>query len=237
MMTAESSSCDDAAERIRKLDAVLEGTLGRPTIERRGRPLGVLIGTILSQSTSSINSRRAYESLTQRFPSWHDALDAGPQAIEDAIRAGGLARQKSERIHGILNAIHQERASLELDDLCELSDEEVFERLSRFKGVGTKTIAIVLMFSCMRDVCPVDTHVLRILRRLGVVSSSTAADRAYYEIQPCIPLGHGPSLHVNLIRFGRSRCTARSPKCEGCPLIEICRYDRETGSIQPERAG
>lgn len=208
--------------------------MGRPKIEQRGKPLDVLIGTILSQSTSGINSRRAYESLTQRFPTWSDALDAGPQAIEDAIRAGGLARQKSERIHTILSTIHQERTSLELDFLCELSDDEVFERLSRFTGVGTKTIAIVLMFSCMRDVCPVDTHILRVLQRLGIVSPSSTADRAYYAIQPCIPLGHGPSLHVNLIRFGRSRCTARAPKCDECPVIAMCRYDRETGTIQRE---
>ena len=232
MTAASLDAIARSAERVARIDRVLAETQGHPRVVPGGDPLNVLIETILSQSTSDTNRERAYASLRERFPTWQEALDAGPEAIEDAIRSGGLARQKSARIHDLLARLKRERGALDLSGLCASTDEAAFGYLRTFDGVGTKTIAIILMFVCGRDLCAVDTHVLRLCRRLGIVDPRTGADRAYEELQPLIPEGHAAGLHINLIRFGRERCTARNPLCDGCPLHDVCRYDPVTGTTE-----
>lgn len=227
----------DLRKRLRHLATVLEGLFGHPRVRFDADPLDALIGTILSQSTNDANSGRAYDSLRLRFPTWEDALEAGPGEIERAIRSGGLARQKSTRLHAILRQIKEERGTLSLDDLCTWSDDEAFSWLGRFKGVGPKTVAIVLLFACGRDLCPVDTHVHRIVRRLGLVRQKASAGAAFETLRPHIPRGKGASLHLNLVRFGRTRCTARSPACRSCPLNGECLYDKTTGTTQTRSDG
>ena len=231
------ASPDDLPRRVKALAAALERMFGRPEIRPRGDPLDVLIETILSQSTNDRNRERAYRSLRERFPRWEDALAAGPKPIRGAIRSGGLSRQKSVRIHALLERLAAEHGKLSLSEICAWPEERVFEWLGAFEGVGSKTIAVVLMFACGRDICPVDTHVHRIVRRLGLVRPNAGAEEAFSALRPHIPPGEGPSLHLNLLRFGRTRCTARSPGCEGCPFRAECRYERETGIIRPGHDG
>ena len=215
--------------RLGRVEAALRAEFGDPQVRPHGAPLDVLIGTILSQSTSGTNSSRAYESLRGAFPRWEDALAAGPVAIADAIRSGGLAAQKSVRIHALLRGIADAYGALSLDHICTWPDDRVFGWLGGFDGIGTKTIAVMLLFACGRDTCPVDTHVNRIARRLGFVREKAPPDETFRTLQRHLPTGRGASLHVNLIRFGRTRCRARSPRCEGCPLRSDCAYDGETG--------
>lgn len=224
----------DLAARVERVADILEAEQGRPDIVRRGSLLDSVVRVILSQSTSDVNSGRAWKSLEERFSTWDEALEAGPEEIEKTIRAGGLAKQKSRYIHGLLTRVKGERGALALDYLCDWSDDEVFEWLGEIDGVGTKSIAVVLMFACGRDVCPVDTHVLRISRRLGFVPSNATAEKAFWALKDLIPEGRAPSLHINLIRFGKSRCTARNPDCDGCPFADECLYDRESGEIRAE---
>jgi len=224
----------DLAARVERVADILEADQGRPDIVRRGSVLDSVVRVILSQSTSDVNSGRAWKSLEERFPTWDEALQAGPGEIERTIRAGGLAKQKSRYIHGLLTRVKDETGALSLDGLCEWSDDDVFEWLGTIDGVGTKSIAVVLMFACGRDVCPVDTHVLRISRRLGFVPPKATAEKAFWALKELIPEGRAPSLHINLIRFGKSRCTARNPDCDGCPFADKCRYDRESGKIRDD---
>ncbi len=222
----------DLRERLHRVASVLEGTYGRPDVNLRDDLLDALIGTILSQSTNDTNSGRAYDALRKRFPTWDEALEAGPEEIERAIRPGGLARQKSVRIHAILKRIREERGELSLAELCSWPDDDVFAWLGRSQGVGAKTVAVVLMSACGRDICPVDTHVHRVVRRLGLVRKNAGAEETFETLRPHIPKGEGPTLHLNLISFGRTRCTARNPGCETCPLRGECRYDKGTGTIR-----
>lgn len=202
----------------------LEAVYGAPKPERGLDPLDVLIGTILSQSTTNVNSYRAFENLKQRFPTWEAARRARVTSIEAAIRSGGLARQKSGRIKQLLNEIHQRRRSLDLSFLRTAPLEEAKRFLGSFKGVGPKTVACTLLFACNRPVFPIDTHIFRIARRLGLIPDRCSDEEAHRLMGEMIPRKRYYEAHINLIRHGRRVCRPRNPLCEQCCLVDYCEY-------------
>lgn len=208
--------------KIEKIARILEEHQGVPELDDIEDPLDCLVRTILSQNTSDVNSSRAFMSLKSRFPRWEDVLEADEAEIAYAIRSGGLSKQKSRVIKDFLRWLKKEKGELNLDFLRDMDDEEVISLLTKHKGIGLKTAYIVLAFALGRDVFPVDTHVLRISKRLGLLPRKTPADKAHRLLNPLIPKGKGFSFHVNLIRFGRTICTARNPKCHICPLTGLC---------------
>ena len=193
-----------------------------PPAKERRPPLDALIETVLSQSTSDVNSHRAFRMLKEAFPTWPEAHEAGPRRIEKAIRSGGLARQKSARIHELLGWVRERFGSFDLGAVQGMSDAEVFELLLPLKGVGVKTIAVMLLFACGRDTFAVDTHVHRIVRRLGLVREKASAERTFYLMVPLVPEGKALSFHLNLLALGRSLCRPTSPRCRECPLRRMC---------------
>lgn len=118
-----------------------------------------LVTTLLSQNTTDAISRRAFASLKAAFPSWDQVVDEEGKRLEDAIRCGGLAATKAARIRSMLRDVRERRGKICLEYLRELSVDEVKKELSRFKGIGPKTVACVLMFYLQKDDFPVDTHV------------------------------------------------------------------------------
>ena len=213
-------------EIIRRIGALLEEEYGRPEFNPDLKPLDEFILTILSQNTSAANYRRAFASLRERFGTWDDVRQADVRDIEDAIRCGGLARIKAERIRASLDEIHVRYGKLDLDFLNEMSDEEARAFLMQFNGVGIKTASCVLMFSLGRPVFPVDTHVHRIAGRLGLIKPSVSAEEAHGVLQAMIPDEIVYSMHVNLVTHGRRVCKAQNPACDVCPLLEMCSFGR-----------
>src|ERR1044072_6339218 len=202
----------------------LKAVYGVPQCEPDLDPLDVLIQTILSQSTTNVNSHRAFESLKQRFPDWERARRARVTSIETAIKSGGLARQKSIRIKQLLNEIHKRLGSLDLAFLATAPLEEAVEFLSSFKGVGPKTVACTLLFACNRPIFPIDTHIFRIARRLALIPEKCSDEEAHRWMTAMIPDGRFYEIHVNIIRHGRKVCRPQNPICEQCCLVEYCRY-------------
>ena len=201
-------------------------------------PLPGLIRTILSQATNDLNRDRAYMSLMDRFGGDWDKIRRGPtRAVRDAIRGAGLANQKAPRIQAVLKWARANYGGYDLKALCSMPEEEVFETLGSLKGVGVKTVAVVLMFACGADLSAVDTHVHRIMRRLGVVGQKATAERTFEILRPLVPEGKGHSLHLNLIAFGRSTCKARRPLCGTCFLRRLCLYYRTVFLRDEARAG
>ena len=147
----------------------LEDNLGIPTWKGRGNPLGSLILTVLSQSTNDRNRDTAYQRLKQSFSDWEAVMNSPADKIADAIRPAGLANQKSQRIKDILKWVYETYGSFNLDCLCDMDSEQVIDTFLNLKGVGIKTISVVLMYTCGKDIFPVDTHVHRICKRLGLV--------------------------------------------------------------------
>jgi endonuclease-3 len=189
---------------------------------RRSDPLEELILTVLSQHTSDINAERAFEALRAEFPSWEDVVRAPTRAVADAIRSGGLADTKAPRLQAILREVEERRGAFDLAYLAELSDEEARAELVSLPGVGPKTAAVVLSFALGRDAMPVDTHVHRVTRRLGLVPPNTSAERADRILHDLVPEGLRTPLHVALIRLGREICKSPTPRCAICPLKDIC---------------
>lgn len=202
----------------------LERAYGVPENARASDPLDMLVQIILSQATSDINSHRTFAALKKRFPTWERALRARTETIADQIRSGGLANQKALVIKELLRQIKDQHGTLELGFLHELSAIEAREYLKQFRGIGPKTIACTLLFACRKDIFPLDTHIFRILRRVGLIPQRCTDGRAHQIMDALVPAGKFYSFHVNLIRHGRSLCRPREPLCERCPIIEYCDY-------------
>jgi endonuclease-3 len=185
-------------------------------------PLDELILTVLSQNTSDTNRDRAFAGLKQRFRTWPDVWAARTQDLADAIRPGGIANVKAERIKAILDEIREREGKLSLARLRKMSDEEVTAYLATLPGVGPKTIACVLVFSLGRAAFPIDTHVHRIAGRLGWIDRKLSADKAHHTLAPRVPPEIRYELHVALIEHGRTICVARNPRCTECVLFDLC---------------
>ena len=213
------------SRRLAALARRLERAYGRPR-RRRADPLDTLIETVLSQNTSDLNSGRAFQALKGAFPSWDAAARARPEAIERAIRVGGLARIKSARILAVLAALREREGGYRLAGLRRLAPAAAEARLAGLPGVGPKTRACVLLFACGHPAFPVDTHVHRIVRRLGLVPERAGAAAAQDALTPAVPAGAALALHLNLIRLGREVCRPHEPRCGCCPLRPLCAYGR-----------
>ena len=208
--------------KLRKITLLLEKEYGIPRRTPPGNPLDVLIETILSQNTSDSNRDKAYRKLKARFPRWEDVLEAKTKGIVSAIREGGLGVRKARRIREILHWIQKRQGKLSLSFLREMNSEEIKSTIGPLKGVGPKTLHCLLLFGLGREAFPVDTHILRIGKRLGFVPDMMDAEKAHEWMSPLIPKKKSLSLHLNLIRFGRSVCKARKPLCDNCFLNREC---------------
>jgi endonuclease-3 len=208
--------------RVRAIHRRLERHFGQLLPPRRSDPLEELILTVLSQHTSDLNAERAFTSLRAAFPEWDDVVRASATAVADAIRSGGLANTKAPRIQAILREVRDREGRFDLASLCRMTDPEAAAYLVELPGVGPKTAAVVLAFSLGRDALPVDTHVHRVATRLGWIAQRTSAERAHRALGELVPAGIRVPVHVGLIRLGREVCKAGRPRCEDCPLLELC---------------
>jgi endonuclease-3 len=220
--TTSELGSDDARETMRRVVENLEGEYGPKRNSRSRDALDELVLTILSQQNSSASTREVFAELKRRFPTW-EAADAAPaEAIEDAIRSGGLARMKAARIKSLLAAIREERGSFDLSFLKRMPADDALAYLTRFKGVGPKTARCTLLFTFGTAVFPMDVHIFRILGRLGLLDPRWTDERAHREAAALVPAGKHYSAHVNLIVHGRKVCRPTAPRCDVCCLIDYC---------------
>jgi endonuclease III len=228
------------SEHLVRIYELLIDTYGEPKNDPDYDPLGGLIGTILSQHTSDINSERAYQQLVTTFPTWEELRDAPTYQVAEAIRRGGLANIKAPRIQDALFTLTEQLqaagstkslAKYLSDELEKRAPEEAWRYLRRMPGVGPKTAACVLMFNMGRAIMPIDTHVHRVSQRLGLIGPKVTADQAHEIFARHTPPEWVYPLHVNLIRHGRQICHAQRPKCSQCAIYEQCAY---VGSVDAQ---
>lgn len=200
---------------------------GEPVWRAPFPPLDELISTILSQSTNDTNRDRAFAALRVRFPTWEAVRDAPAEEVIEAIRPAGLANQKGPRLQAALQSITEQRGALDLSFLKEYTPGAAFDWLMQFKGVGPKTASIVLQFSLGMPAFPVDTHIYRVSGRLGLRPLKMSVEKAHVHLATQFPPDTYYAAHLNIIRLGREICRARKPRCEACPLQDLCEYYKD----------
>jgi len=185
-------------------------------------PIDMLIGTILSQNTSDANSGRAFAALKASFDSWEAVASAPAEHIARVIQSGGLSQIKAVRIKQALEQIEKEQGSISLDSLKSMKMAGAEDYLMRLPGVGHKTASCVLLFSLGKPSLPVDTHVFRVAKRLGLIDSRVSIDKAHSLLQAQTPPSKVYQFHVHMIEHGRRICHARQPRCNRCILRDAC---------------
>jgi endonuclease-3 len=221
------------AQRALKIHEMLLAFYGEPIWRNPLPAIDELVSTILSQNTNDINRDRGFHALRAKFATWEEVRDADPQAVIDAIRPAGLANQKGPRILQVLRSITEERGSLDLSFLGDIPVEEARAWLTRFNGVGPKTAAIVLCFSLGKPAFPVDTHIYRVTGRIGLRPERMTVEQAHPHLESLFPPETYYAAHLNIIRLGREICQARRPRCEICPIVNLCDYGTARMQTQP----
>ena len=216
-------------DRAKVLDILrrLNKAYGKSAPLRRTPPLDELIRTILSQNTNDRNSLAAFAVLKKSFTSWDWLLKADTRHIAGLIRHAGLANIKASRIKEALAEIKRREGRLNLAFLEKKDTGSAFVYLRSLKGVGPKTAACVLLFSFGRPVMPVDTHIFRVAKRLGLIGEKTGIGEAHEKLTalvPVVPKDLHYEFHLGIIEHGRKTCKAQNPGCGFCVLYNMCRF-------------
>lgn len=209
----------------------LAALYGTPVATASGDGVAELILTILSQNTADTNSGRAFVHMMRAFESWDAIADADIETLVASIQPGGLAQQKAPRIQFVLRAIRERGHGWDLGWLRDLPPGEAKTWLRGLPGVGPKTAACVLLFALGLPALPVDTHVERVSKRLGLIPESVPADKAHDLLEALLPESDYYRFHMLLIKHGRRLCTARSPSCSLCPLEPDCPWVKRAAEV------
>ncbi len=215
-------------ETRRRLAAVIEKVLEHVSVDinrfRNRDPFKTLVAVILSQRTSRENVRAALREFEKRFNGISDVANADVKSIDKAIKRAGLWKQKAPRIKVIAQQLLKMGG---LERILSLPYEEARDILSSMKGIGPKTADVYLMIMRRDPVFPVDTHIFRIMRRLGIADEKEDYETLRKKLESATPPENRMRAHLALIEFGRNICKARSPECKSCFLRNICPYGRK----------
>lgn len=221
---------DEQVKALRKKADAVGKRLSRafgielPPVAERRDITHELVHAVLSQNTHRRNYNLAYDRLMETFPTFEDLGAARVSDVEGVIRPGGLSRQKSRAIKEILGMIQAERGDYSLEFVRQMDVAQAREYLTALPGVGPKTASVVLMFADGRGVLPVDTHVLRTSKRIGLIGERVSAEQAQEQLEALVPPARRPAMHLNLVHLGREVCHARSPIHEICPVNMLCDF-------------
>ena len=227
----------------------LAARYGHPVWERRLDPTSELILTILTQNSADINAEVAFEALRHAYPGTGQSAAHNPGAgwggvglpegiapdwarvefaplpeLIDVIRPGGLAPTKAPRLQATLRHIREERGDYSLEFLGDMTAIEARDWLVRIDGIGKKTASVLLLFCFGSPLMPIDRHVERVLRRVGILPPKATLDDGHDLVLGLYQPDEMYEAHVNLIQHGRKVCHALRPDHAACPLIERCRF-------------
>ncbi len=192
-----------------------------PLIWKADNAFHVLVRTILSQNTNDHNMRVASRNLFSRFKTPEEISNADIGELATLLRPGGLHNIKARRIIDISKLITEKYG--DLDKVMQKNVDAAREDLLSINGIGPKTADCVLLFAGSHKVLPVDTHVFRVAHRLGLASQDTDYEAVKTALESQISPRKLGSAHTALIAFGREYCRARDPRCDECPLEDLCK--------------
>jgi endonuclease III len=228
-MTDRSKSTANPQSRIPQIAARLSERYGDPRLHNKNDALDELVFIILSAKTTERSYLRTYDALHSRFPDWFDILDAPPVEVGALLASGGLATKKERQIRAVLQRLRDLGVSDLAGRLGRLDDKAAEKFLEELPGIGRKSARCILMYSFGREVFPVDTHVARVLSRLGVFQRRRLTDAVQDRIQSLVSPEFRSSLHVSLVAHGRAICKPFNPDCASCCIRDLCKYPPRAG--------
>ncbi|HVO42130.1 MAG TPA: endonuclease III, partial [Aggregatilineales bacterium] len=199
-----------------------------PLVPRR-EPMHELISTILSHRTTQANEDLAYRQMWKRFGSWDAIREAPLPELTRVLAPATFPEVKAPYIKGVLERIYAERGEPSIDFLRDMPVEEGLAWLMALPGVGIKTASLVLLFCFGKPLLPVDSHVHRVSQRLGLIGPKVSPDTAHKILLSLLP--HDPHIlfnfHLDMLRHGQQVCVWGTPRCERCPLTDVCVWYKE----------
>jgi len=219
--------------KLNKVISELEAGYKTERKTLNGSILDTLIATKLSQNTTDKTSYKAYNNLKKKYRTWNKVLPASLTDIKKEIKVCGMADTKARDIKNMLNQMKKKYGTLNLEFLNDYKTEDIYNELLQYKGIGVKTVSCVLAFSMGREVFPVDTHIHRILNRLGIVKTKSP-EETFNRSEKLIPGNKKISFHRNLIKFGREICKASRPLCGLCFLFDYCNFAEKEEYYNPK---
>jgi endonuclease-3 len=175
-------------------------------------PFQLLVATILSAQTTDVRVNLVTPALFARYPTPRALAEADPAELEEIVRSTGFFRSKARSLIGMAQA------------LVERFDGEVpgsMSDLTSLPGVGRKTANVVRSVGLDLPGLPVDTHVGRLSRRLGLTEEKDPV-KVELELNRMIPAAERGRFSLRMILHGRRVCFARRPDCESCLLNDFC---------------
>ena len=219
-----SEADPDYSQKIAVICDLLIGNYGGMVVRSRRPAMDVLVQGILSQNTNDTNTGRAFDNLKAKYRTWEDVLAAPEEELGEVIKSSGFYRLKAQRIKATLSEIRSRVGRLDLRLLKKMDIDEAMDWLTSLHGIGPKTAAIVLLFHFGKPVLPVDTHVWRVAKRLGLVPSNFTREKTQATLQNVVPQPCLLTMNHNLVTHGRQTCKARNPRCDICFLRTHCEY-------------
>ena len=173
----------------------------------------LVIAVMLSAQTTDVSVNKVTAVLFSKYQSLDDLAKAKLEDIEEIIRSIGLYKNKAKNVLGIAQDLVTKYGGKVPSDKDELQ---------KLPGVGNKTAGVIRAEIFHIPDLPVDTHILRISKRLKIVDSSADSYKTEMKLKSLLPEDRWIKTHHQLIHFGRDMCTARNPQCENCKISEFC---------------
>jgi DNA (cytosine-5)-methyltransferase 1 len=231
---------DDGISFLREVARILAALYGTPDLGNKKDPTDELVYIILARHTREGAYQQAFDLLKQRFPRWDDLLDAPRKEVEKCVYSGGLSGKKTAALYSALGKLRETFGCCTLEPAREWSDEELERFLCVLPEIQRKSAFCIMMYSFGRQVFPADTHVGRVLarlgpyRELGLTLEGLDHKKLQVRLAELVPPNLRFSLHVNLIEHGRAVCRSPRPLCDRCELRNFCAHYRreEVGRVK-----
>lgn len=212
-------------ERAQFAIQALRRTIPRPQTELQFRnEYELLVAVILSAQCTDERVNKTTPALFEAFPDLTALGTATPEEVHPYIKSVSYPNQKAKHLVGMARMVIDEFGG---------RIPETQEDLVKLPGVGRKTAQVVLSVAFEKAALPVDTHVFRVANRIGMVKDANTPLKVEKQLKEILPREEWGEAHHLLILHGRYTCTARSPKCEICPVAPACLYYQRLQELPP----
>ncbi len=175
----------------------------------------LLVAVMLSAQTTDISVNKVTPVLFEKYKTIQELANANLNDVENIIHSIGLYKAKAKNIIEVANVIHNN-----YNDIV----PNTIDELVKLKGVGRKTASVVLIEGYNLPALPVDTHILRVSKRLGITNENDDAYQTEMKLRKILNEDRLAKAHHQLIFFGRYMCKAKNPSCSDCPFNNKCNY-------------